>query len=440
MKSECILKARQNARADSTVSSTTTSLTSQETPSGGQNCYASSTETSAELCSTTTNNFSCHGNELGLTDNQVPMATEELQVLELSDIEIDLNDNAPEEPPLLHINERDLDENGRDRLQEAFNLCLELENSETACGGSFDPTDFTLCRGHSSETELLGAEAEGTECLISPVVSGELPVGCRHPHPGLNSRFPVAPENTGPEPRHSSAVSGELPVGCRPPHPGLSTRFTAATHSSEPEPRGSSAMSGELPGGCIPTDSGISAIFTAATRNSEPEPEPQCSATSQPSGTETGGEYRASSNNYMDAIFKRNRTYIMTKKTEEDLDTQITKGTARSDSRFKQFLMQKLKRGSVGCDSTSESEGKYSDNRPTCASESEGKSSDNRPTCASESEGKSSDNRPTCASESEGKYSDNRPTCASESEGKSLDNRPTCASESEEKSSNNRPT
>ena len=167
MKSEYILKARHDAHAEGPVSSATITTACQEIlTTRGQNCNPSCAETSAESWGTTDNNSRFRSNEVGLIDNQVPMATDELDIPDLSEIEEDLNDNR-QGPMRLPRNEQDLKKNVRDLLQDVLDGCLQSEKHlETPCDHSLDPPEnkngLTQSRNPGSETKQSVSEARTT--------------------------------------------------------------------------------------------------------------------------------------------------------------------------------------------------------------------------------------------------------------------------------------
>ena len=305
MKSECILKARQDAHAEGPASSATTTMACQEINTRGQNCNPCCTETSTESCGRIDNSSSCHGNDLGLIDNQIPMATDEFQILELNETEQDLknlNDNR-QDPLRLLRNERDLKENGWDLLQDVLDACLESEKKETPCDDSWDPpksnNELTQSNNRGDKTEQSGTEAEG-------------------PFPRLTFFAPP--------------------------------------------------VSAEYPGRCQPSDADPSTTFTTAPQGSHPEPDPQCSTGAQTSGTKTREEddYEDIHNSrFISSCLRWNR-WRKTAETEEELDVQITKALARVDLRFNQFMTQNRNQGSGVPDSTKGSQGRSSETGPPC--------------------------------------------------------------------------
>ena len=298
------MKARHTGN---TVPTTTASVTPHKIPTRGQNRCPSLTKTSVESLDTVNNSQSCQGNVLGLINTQVPMPTEEFQLLDLNEIERDLSKLNENTQDLLQLNELDLNENGQDLLQEAWAFCLELEKSETACGDSLNPPEsnngFTQSSSHGSETELLGAGAEGTALFIPPAVE----------HPG---------------------GSGLV-------HSSHSARFTTEAHTGGPKKFTR-----------IPPS--FSTRSTSASGDSDSESEQQCF----PAAPETKVGNPGDSTDYLSAIFERNRNRQRTE-TEEELDMLISKASARMDERFNLFMMQKPKQGG-GSDTAEESQGRIS--------------------------------------------------------------------------------
>ena len=341
------MKARHSASSGSTAPTTTASVTSQKIPTRGQNCSLSTTsvtpqkmttrgrncglpdtETSVESLGTINNSQSCQGNVLGLLDTQVPMPTEELQLLDLNEIERDLsklNENS-QDPLELHLNELDLNENGQDLLREAWALCLELENSETARDDSLNPPEsnngFTQSSSHGSETELLGAGAEGTALFIPPAV--EHPSGSSLADPGNSTEAPKGG-----------------PMKCAHIPSSHSARFATEAKTGGPINCGRSPPS-------------LSTIFTSTSEGSDSESELQCF----PGAPETKAVNPGDSTDYLSAIFERNRNR-QRKETEEELDMLISKASARMDERFNLFMMQKPKQGG-GSDTAAENQGRRS--------------------------------------------------------------------------------
>ena len=233
MKSECILKARQDAHAEGPASSATTTMACQEINTRGQNCNPCCTETNAELCGGMDNSSSFHNNELELIENQVPMATDELQILELNEIEQDLKNlsNNTQDPLRPLRKERDLKENIRDPLQEAWDR-LESENKETPYDDSFfDPLESsggsTQNSNHYSDSEQLGTKTQGPfhrwRFFALPVSVGNLDLG---------TRFTAAAQSSHcePDPQYSPGVqTSRTKIGEEHPGNVYTTSYTDAT-------------------------------------------------------------------------------------------------------------------------------------------------------------------------------------------------------------------
>ena len=188
-----------------------------------------------------------------------------------------------------------------------------------------------------------GAGAERTALFILPAV--EHPSGSSLADPSHSSRFTTEAQTEGtmksarnPTNRSTEAQTGD-PINCGRSPPGLSTRFTTEDQT------GGSMNRDRVP-------PGFSTRSTSASGDSDSESEHQCF----PAGPETKAGNPGDSTDYLSAIFERNRNRQRTE-TEEELDTLISKASARIDERFNLFMKQKPKQGGES-DTAAEKKGK----------------------------------------------------------------------------------